>query len=190
VISSPLHTLSDVELVEMVKSCNDRTAFNEIVRRHKTHIAYTVYGLLGKGADAEDIGQEVFIRFLRYIENYNGKYALITYLTRIAVNLSLNELRRRKIRRLFSFDEMQEEGVEIAAPSDPDPFDENKARVQVALSRLSDKHRAVAVLRLIDGHSTKDTAHILGLPIGTVLSRLARAQDNLRELLHTDRDQQ
>lgn len=186
--ASPLHTLSDLELVEMVKSSDDRTAFNEIVRRHQTHIAYTVYGLLGRSGDAEDIGQEVFVRFLRYIENFNGKYALSTYLTRIAVNLSLNELRRKRIRRLFSFDAMQEEGVELAAPPDPDPLDEKKAMVHAALSKLSDKHRAVVVLRLIDGHSTKETAQILGLPLGTVLSRLARAQENLRVLLHSCRD--
>jgi RNA polymerase sigma-70 factor, ECF subfamily len=188
VIAHPIHTVSDNELVEMVKCGNDRTAFNEIVRRHESHIAYTVYGLLGKSSDAEDIGQEVFVRFLRYIGNFNGQYALSTYLSKIAVNLSLNERRRRRIRRFFSIDAMQEDGIEIAAPSDSDPLDEKKKLVQVALSKLSDKHRVVVVLRLIDGHSTKETAQILGLPVGTVLSRLARAQENLRTILHSHED--
>ncbi|HEX2964014.1 MAG TPA: RNA polymerase sigma factor [Ignavibacteriales bacterium] len=187
-VNSPINTLSDNELVEMVKAGNERSAFNEIVRRNKGRIAYTVYGLLGKCCDAEDIGQEVFIRFLRAIENYNGKYALSTYLTRIAVNLSLNELRRRKIRGLFSFDAMQEDGMEIPALPEADPLDEKRAIVQIALSKLSDKHRTIIVLRLIDEYSTEETAQILNIPTGTVLSRLARAQEKLREILKSYRE--
>lgn len=181
--NSPVNTLSDIELVEMVLSGNDRSAFNEIVRRHKPHIAYTVYGLLGKCCDAEDIGQEVFVRFLKSIDNYNRKFALSTYLTRIAINLSLNELRRRRIRRLFSIDAMQEDGIEIAAAAEPDSLDDKKTIVQIALSKLSDKHRTVIILRLIDEYSTEDTAQILNIPAGTVLSRLARAQEKLRIIL-------
>ena len=96
-------TLSDFELVELVRNENSRVAFNEIVKRNKSRIAYTVYGFLGNCDDSEDIGQEVFLRFLNNIKNFNGQLSLGNYLVKIAVNLSLNELRRRKIRKLFSF---------------------------------------------------------------------------------------
>ena len=179
----PINTYSDLELVDLVRDKNDRAAFNEIVRRNKSRIGYTVFGFLGKSQEAEDIGQEVFIRFLNNINNYNGNYSLSNYLVKIAINLSLNELRRRKIKRLLSFDRMQEDGIELANSSKVGPINEDKLIIEAALARLSDKHRAVVVLRLIDEYSTEETAKLLNIPVGTVLSRLARAQEKLRIIL-------
>jgi RNA polymerase sigma-70 factor, ECF subfamily len=182
-VANPPNTLSDLELVEMVRDGKDRVAFNEIVNRNKSRIAYTVFGFLGKSQESEDIGQEVFIRFLKNIDNYNENYSLSNYLAKIAINLSLNELRRRKIKRLFSFDKMQEDGIELSATNKIDPMNEEKLIIEAALTKLSDKHRAVVVLRLIDEYSTEETAKLLNIPVGTVLSRLARAQDKLRTIL-------
>lgn len=187
-IDSPINTLSDLKLVDLVRNENSRVAFNEIVRRNKSRIAYTVFGFLGNSDDSEDIGQEVFIRFLRNINNFNGKFSLSNYLVKIAINLSLNELRRRKIRRLFSFERMIEDGIEISSSTKVDLMNDNKMVIQEALAKLSDKHRAVIVLRLIDEYSTVETAQLLNLPVGTVLSRMARAQDKLRDLLKSYRD--
>ncbi|NWF90824.1 MAG: RNA polymerase sigma factor [Ignavibacteriaceae bacterium] len=187
-IDTPINTLSDLELVDLVRNENSRVAFNEIVRRNKSRISYTVFGFLGNSDDAEDIGQEVFIRFLKNINNFNGMYSLSSYLVKIAVNLSLNELRRRKIRKFFSFDKMLEDGIEISSSAKIDTINENKMLIQEALENLSDKHRSVIVLRLIDEYSTEETAQVLDLPVGTVLSRLARAQDKLRDLLKPYRD--
>lgn len=181
--NSPINALSDFELVEMVRRENSNAAFNEIVRRNRSRIAYTIFGFLGKSQDSEDIGQEVFVRFLKNIDNYNGKLSLTRYLAKIAVNLSLNELRRRKIRKTFSFDRMQEDGIELPAEKNFNPINENKLIIESALAKLSDKLRAVIVLRLIDEYSTEETAKLLNIPQGTVLSRLARAQEKLRELL-------
>lgn len=181
-------TLSDFELVELIRKENSRVAFNEIVKRNKSRIAYTVYGFLGNSDDSEDIGQEVFLRFLNSINNFNGQLSLGNYLVKIAVNLSLNELRRRKIRKLFSFDKMQEDGTEFPFASKVDHINENKLIIESALAKLSDKHKAVIVLRLIDEYSTEETAKILNIPVGTVLSRLARAQEKLREILKPHKD--
>lgn len=179
----PINLQSDNDLIERIRSENDQAAFSEIVRRYKARIASTVNGMLGRGDAAEDIGQEVFIRFYNSIGNFRGESSLGTYLTRIAINLSLNELKRRKLRRLLSFDALREEGIEIEDKNQKDPVDEKKEIVQRAINNLSDKHRAVVVLRLIDEYSTEETAKILGLPVGTVLSRLARAQAKLKESL-------
>ncbi|MFP4470773.1 MAG: RNA polymerase sigma factor [Bacteroidota bacterium] len=173
----------DLELVQMARQ-GDKAAFSALVHRHEPVVAATVKGMLGNGEDAEDVGQNVFIRFYHALGDFRGDAALPTYLTRIAINLSLNELRRRQRRRLL-----------FMAPSDGEvrpeqglQVDEEQSRdtgeaVDLALQKLPPKYRSVVVLRMIQGYSTKETAKILSLPQGTVLSRLARAQEKLKELL-------
>jgi RNA polymerase sigma-70 factor (ECF subfamily) len=174
--------LTDNELLELAK-CGDQSAFTEIVKRFKPRIALTIFGMVGKCDEADDIGQEVFIRFYKSMENFRGDSALGTYLTRIAINLSLNEISRRKRKSIFSFDKIIEEGFDIKNTNNPSNETENQEIIQFALQKLSAKYRSVIVLRLIDGYSTEETAKILGIPLGTVLSRLTRAQIKLKEYL-------
>lgn len=174
--------LTDFELVELSRK-GDQIAFREIVKRHKTRIAATIYSMIGKCDEADDIGQEVFIRFFNTINNFRGDSALSTYLIRIAMNLSLNEINRKKIRKFLSFDSLIENQRDIADQSGDRKFNEKKEIIDRALSRLNVKYRSVIVLRLIDGYSTEETAQILQVPVGTVLSRLARAQNKLKEYL-------
>lgn len=173
---------SDYELVKLAIN-GSQYAFTEIVRRHKTKIASTIHGMIGQCDQVDDIGQEVFIRFYRKMTNFRGESALGTYLTRIAINLSLNELKRRKRRNIFSFNQLVEEGLDIADPSSFEAPDDNINIVRMAVQKLDPKHRSVIVLRLIDGYSTEETSKILNIPIGTALSRLARAQKKLKELI-------
>jgi RNA polymerase sigma-70 factor (ECF subfamily) len=156
----------------------DTLAFKELVERHQGRVAATVYGMLGACPEAEDVGQETFIRFYRRIKHFRGESSVGTYLTRIAINLSLNELKRRK--RTEMWNKALHLGIDRAAEHDTG---ENREIVNRALDQLEPRFRAVAVLRLIDGYSTKETAEILGLPLGTVLSRLARAQNKLKKIL-------
>lgn len=164
----------------------DRAAFREIVERYEGLVAATVTGMLGRGAEADDVGQKTFIRFYQALDQYRGEGGLAPYLTRIAVNLSLNEIERRKRRRR----RFTSRDAEDAAPFDPSHarsddahrFDEKKF-VHGAIEQLNPIHRSVVVLRLINGYSTKETAELLDIPVGTVLSRLYRAQQHLRELL-------
>jgi len=174
--------LTDIELVGL-SSNGDHSAFAEIVRRHKSAIASTIYGMIGKCDEADDIGQEVFIRFYKTIGNFRGESALSTYLTRIAINLSLNEIKRRKIRRFLSFDKMLDDGVDLPDAGETKYSFDNKEIVQKAIGKLSVKDRSVIVLRLVDGYTTEETAKILQVPAGTVLSRLSRAQIKLKNIL-------
>lgn len=98
-------SLSDEKLIEAILAGNDN-AFKEIVRRYEARVAATVFGMLGKCAEAEDVGQETFIRFYNSLKNFRGDSAVGTYLTRIAINLSLNELKRRKRSSMFFFAKM------------------------------------------------------------------------------------
>jgi len=106
-----------------------------------------------------------------------------TYLTRIAINLSINELKKRQRKSKIFFRNLSEEDFDIPDYNNQNQFDDQKEIVQRAIQRLEPKFRSVVVLRLIDGYSTSETAEILKLPIGTVLSRLARAQKKLKEIL-------
>ena len=160
----------------------DSAAFRELVERYEGLVAATVTGMLGPGPEADDVGQRTFIRFYEALGQYRGEGGLAPYLTRIAMNLSLNALEsRQRRRRRFPRREAKDDLADPAAPDEP-AFEWQEV-VGQALDRLKPKHRAVVVLRLIDGYSTREAAELLGVPVGTVLSRLARAQDELKALL-------
>jgi len=171
---------------ELIKASlgGDKLAFGEIVNRYQKMVARTVKGMLGDTVYAEDIGQEVFINLYNSLSGFRGEAKLTTYIQRIAVNLTLNELKRRKrFSSMFSHkgsDEMVE--YEIADPENEEKR-EAKEIVNKALMSLNPKFRIIVAMRLLQGYSTKETAEILDLPLGTVLSRLSRAQKQLKEKL-------
>ena len=174
--------LTDLELVKLADEGNDN-AFSLIVSRYEGQIARTVKGMLGDRDGSEDVGQETFIRFYRSLKKYRGEASLGTYLSRIAINLSLNELNKRK--KTFMFFTKKEDDFSHDLPHTDNESDraDSKELVDRALQRLDPGQRMVVVLRLLQGYSTKETAEILDLPIGTVLSRLFRGQKNLKEIL-------
>ncbi|MDX2302759.1 MAG: sigma-70 family RNA polymerase sigma factor [Microscillaceae bacterium] len=174
--------MTDIELIEKVKSGNEN-AFRILVERYEKKIAKVVIGLLGNTVEAEDVGQEVFVRFFRKINAFKGESSLGTYLTRIAINLSLNEIKRQKRRQwlLFSL-----ESPSVKSQKSTHFNYENtdfQAIILSAIQRLKADFRVVAVLRFVEEYSAQETADLLKLPLGTVQSRTARARERLRELL-------
>lgn len=174
--------LNEQELVRNARS-GDNNAFKKIVKKYENQVAATVIGMLGYCPEAEDVGQETFIRFYKALPKFRGESSVGTYLTRIAINLSLNEIKRRK-RLRNRFVENPEE--RIGNYPDSSHFlkqNERKEMVQKAVQKLEPKFRSAVVLRFLDGYTSQETAKILKLPIGTVLSRLARAQMKLKDIL-------
>ncbi len=169
----------DITIVQAAIA-GDQKAFEQIVGKYRTMIAKVIVGMLGNRADADDVGQETFLRFYRSMYQYNGDAALGTYLTRIAINLSLNELKRRASRKWLSLEKKHDNDH---ADSHSYHDSDNTELVEKALAQLDTKYRTVVVLRMMQGFSTKETAEMLKLPIGTVLSRLARAQDKLKLII-------
>lgn len=166
----------------------DHLAFGEIVSRYKGLVAKTVIGMVGDNDEADDVGQEVFIRFYKSMDKFRGDSSLGTYLTRISINLSLNHLNAKNKRRMFSLSKPNDEGSKILEIESEDNFGDNmdaKEIIQKALEKLDIKLRSVVILRMIEGYSTKETADMLDVPLGTVLSRLKRAQDKLKEVINT-----
>jgi RNA polymerase sigma-70 factor (ECF subfamily) len=171
---------------ELVKAsiAGEKLAFGEIVERYRKMVARTVKGMLGDSVFSEDIGQEVFIKLYHSLPDFRGEAKLSTYIQKIAINLTLNEIKRRK--RFFSM--FSQKGNSEMYEYEIADFDSEEKRdaselINKALMRLDPKFRIVVTMRLIQGYSTKETAEILGLPLGTVLSRLSRAQEQLKEIL-------
>ena len=179
------HEAEDRELVARA-AAGDEEAFRRLVRRHERAIASVVTAMLGPGDDADDVGQETFIRFFRALPRFRGDAAVRTYLTRIAMNLCVDVLSRRRRRRgwLRLGAGASDESLP-AAPDEGGALEERERRalVRAAVDDLPPKHRAVVVLRLLEERSTREAAEALGVPEGTVMSRLKRALEKLEGAL-------
>jgi RNA polymerase sigma-70 factor (ECF subfamily) len=162
----------------------DHRAMEEIIVRYEQPVAATVTGILGFSPEVDDIGQETFVRFFRAMGRFRGDSRIGTYIIRIAINLSRTELKRRK--RFAGWPEAEFSDGANAVPRSgrsPEADGDSRSLVRKGLQRLEPKFRTVVVLRLISGYSTQETAKILRLPQGTVLSRLSRGQAKLREII-------
>lgn len=173
--------MTDRQIIAKVLAGNTHL-YAELIRRYEGRVTATVIGMLGKTTEAEDVAQEVFIRFYRALRGFRHDSAVATYLTRTAINLSLNALQRRKKQKELFSQTADARLSGIPSPTDTE-YDNEAQLIRKAIIQLDEDQRAVIVLRLIDGYSTKETAEILNIPLGTVLSRLNRAQKKLRKLL-------
>lgn len=177
-VQTPVFTMEpdDLVLVDRARG-GDQQSFKVLVDRHEGAVAGVVHSMLGPTPEAADVGQEVFVRFYQALDKFKGESAVRTYLVRIAINLSLNELRRRK-RRMAVFTK-EEEGLNRGTSESNDLRD----AVRFEVNKLDPDFQSVVTLRLLEGYSTSETAEILNVPLGTVLSRLSRAQKKLKGTL-------
>jgi RNA polymerase sigma-70 factor, ECF subfamily len=163
-------------------------AFGPLVRRHQDRLFNAVVRVVDNAEDAADVVQEAFLNAYQSLNSFKGDSEFFTWLYRIAFNAAIS-LRRKK-KAVLSLDG----DVRAAAePVDPSEFtrpgvglerSEEDARLLAALGRLSPEHRAVLVLKDLEGQRYEDIAQVLDVPIGTVRSRLHRARMELRDLLH------
>lgn len=174
--------MTDTQLIQSTLEGNTH-AFGLLVKRYESQVAGVVIGMLGPGPEAEDVGQETFIRFYKSLKRFRGDSGVGTYLTRIAINLSLNEIKRRKKRRGL-FEHEENITLEYRTQNGYEQLELRQA-LQQAIQQLEPHHRSVVLLRLVQGYSTTETSKILNIPLGTVLSRLSRAQEKLKKLLST-----
>ena len=185
---------SDHGLLEAART-GDEAAFAELVRRYRNQITNYVYRMTNDYDLAVDLAQETFMRVYRAADRYQTSYAFSTYIYRIATNLAISELRRRKRRRLVSLTGFFQQREQEGEPGELDPADvrplqdvslvadERRAAVARAIATLPDKYRAPLVLRDIEERSYEEIAGILELSEGTVKSRISRARAFLRDKL-------
>ena len=164
----------------------DSAAFGQLVRRHQDRLYNAVVHLLGDRTESEDVVQEAFVQAYLKLPTFQRKSAFYTWLYRIAFNHAVS--RRRRKHPQLSVDQTREQGGDEPmdpgeAPGDRLAREEQSAQIRQAMSRLSDEHRAILVLREIEGCDYEAIAEILSLNIGTVRSRLHRARLQLRDHL-------
>jgi RNA polymerase sigma-70 factor, ECF subfamily len=184
-------TQSEALSLEALKA-GDRAEFARMVETYYGVIYRLAFRMLNNPQDAEDILQETFIKAYRYIDGFDGRAKVSTWLYRIATNEALMFLRRRQphlvsIEEPFENDEGEGEPLHIVdwccIPEDELMSSEGRAHLDEAVNKLPYTLRIVFVLREIEGLSTKETAEVLELSETAVKTRLSRARLRLREEL-------
>lgn len=184
-------TASDHALLEATRT-GDGDAFAELVGRYRNQITSYIYRMTNDYDGAVDLAQETFVRVYRAADRYQQSHAFSTYIYRIATNLAISELRKRKRRRLVSltgFFQTRDGGEPVEFnPPDERPLQdcelvetERRNAVQRAIGTLPEKYRAPLILRDVEGRSYEEISRILCTSEGTVKSRISRARGFLRE---------
>ncbi|RRJ97263.1 sigma-70 family RNA polymerase sigma factor [Opitutaceae bacterium TAV4] len=188
----------DRMLVDRFKD-GDASAFDEMVSRYWDRIYAVVHQLLRNHQDAEEVTQDAFIRAHRGLVNFRGDSAFSTWLYQIATNLARNRYWywwRRKRDKTVSFDQPVSSDNEtplseiyaapVESPDDITVTQEFVDRVASGMEKLNAKHREILILRNVKNLSYEEIGTILGISVGTVKSRIARARDNLRATMGGD----
>jgi len=197
--------LDDRELVGRARE-GDADAFRRLYDRHKRRAYSLAYGMLKNQDDALDVVQEGFIKAHRHLDRFEGNSSFYTWLYRIIMNLAIDHIRKAKRTRHVDFNDA------LSHEQDDAPVGEESLLPQIlganphtslarreirdhiasALETLSDKHRAVLILREVDGLSYEEMAQVMECSKGTIMSRLFHARKNMQkrllELMHGDGD--
>ena len=179
----------DREVVRRVQA-GDTEAFEPLVEKYKRKVFRLAYQVLRDQEEALDVAQEAFVKAFRALPAFKGDSAFYTWLFRITMNVALDRKRQRATRAkaLGAEDVPPEEWERTAMSTDPDPEDvatgvETRERIRKGLDSLSEHHRTIVILSDIEGLQYREIAEVLGIPMGTVMSRLHHARKRLREVL-------
>lgn len=186
--------LDDSQLVDRARS-GDKRAFRILVERYQKRVYGIAYGVVRNEEDALDVSQEAFIKVHRNLARFQGTSSFYTWLYRIVVNLCIDQKRRKSRAMQVDFDDSrdhgdvaEDSGGRISGSPYRDPARavsdaELRDEMDRAMSALSDKHRRVVVLRELEGLSYKEIADVEEISVGTVMSRLHHARQNLQSSL-------
>lgn len=171
---------------------NDIDAFEKLIEIYQKKVFNIAFRMMGNYEDANDAAQEVFIRVFRSLESFKEQSAFSTWIYRITTNVCLDELRKKKNKKLIYIDEeiKNEDGevkrqIESDEPTPEILAEKNEIKkfINEAINSLSEEHKLVIVLRDIQGFSYNEIASITKTPEGTVKSRINRARQALKEIL-------
>jgi len=181
---------SETDLVRMAQK-GDLTSFEELVARHRDKIYARAYSMMRHEEEALDLSQDAWVKGWQRLAQFQGDSSFVTWMTRIVINLCLDQLRKQKRQRAESIEALEEEsgGVERFMPvTTPNPTAglervELRRRIDRALAQLSPEHRTVLVLHEFEEMEYKAIAKRMGCSIGTVMSRLFYARRRMASLL-------
>ncbi|MBI5360463.1 MAG: sigma-70 family RNA polymerase sigma factor [Planctomycetes bacterium] len=169
----------DVNIIRAVKG-GDMQAFELVINAFKAPLYQSVYSMIRRHDAADDISQEVFIKFFRSIGNFDEKYPIYPWLKKVAFNMTINYLKNVRQKSVSLGDNMDFAG---ACRSNTPENNELKTSIRNALDSLENDSRVILTLRLIEELSYKEISEILQCPIGSVMSKLFRARMELKDRL-------
>ena len=190
-MSEKAHSLSDDRALVRAAQGGDMAAFEELVARHRDKIYARAYSIMRNEEEAIDLSQEAWVKGWQRLKQFHGESSFSTWLSRITINLCLDQLRRLKRQQAMSIEELDEEsgGVErqmpvlTVNPTEGLERAEMRKRIDAALGKLSHEHRTVLVLHEFEEMEYKEIAKTMGCSIGTVMSRLFYARRKMAALL-------
>lgn len=187
--------VDDRELVDAARA-GDRAAFRTLFERYQRRAYSLAFGVVRNPDDALDIVQDAFIKAHRYLDKFEGTSSFYTWLYRIVMNLAIDHIRKTRRSRSVDFSEatVKEDDARIGEddllprilgghPGRALMDKQIRARIEAALSELSDNHRAVLVMRELEGLSYEEMAQVMGCSKGTIMSRLFHARRNMQKRL-------
>jgi RNA polymerase sigma-70 factor, ECF subfamily len=185
------HSSADDQALVRAAQRGQMPAFEELVARHRDKIYARAYSMMRNEEEALDLSQDAWVKGWQRLRQFQGDSSFATWMTRIVINLCLDQLRRRKRQRAESIEAMDEEagGVErqmpvvTVNPTAGLERGELRQRIDKALGQLTESHRTVLVLHEFEEMEYKEIARTMGCSIGTVMSRLFYARRKLAALL-------
>lgn len=187
--------MTDKELIDQILTQNSRKAFEELVNKYQPLVAKTCLGFVSSQADAEDLTQDVFIEVFESLDSFRSESKISTWLYRIAVNKSLNYIRKQKREKMFRSIENffttkgeRSEPLELidkggaSADRKIEAF-ENKQMLKNAINSLPDNQRIAFILSKYQDLSYKEIAEVMSVSLSSVESLLFRAKANLQKKL-------
>lgn len=184
--------LSMEQRLAKLASKGDRTAFEQLVELYKEKIYYLAFRMLGNRQEAEDIIQETFIRVYKNLHKYDQTQKFSTWIYRIATNLCIDRLRKRKAS--YSLDAEMSDGDGLdgydriesqeITPEKQLLITETQTQIRDAIDKLPEKYKSVVVLRYLHDMSLQEISDILHMPITTIKTRIHRGREFLRRKLN------
>ncbi len=178
-----MEELSDLQLIEEVRN-GKRRSFTELMRRYQQRIYWAARRIVGTHEDADDIAQETFVKAYTALGDFRGESSFYTWLYRIAINLSLNAVRKRQLVNYLR--ENETIGRFFASTDDPSrqvEFNETQSRLQEAIARLPEKQRAVFVMRYYDEMSYEEISEVMKTSVGGLKANYFHALRKVREYM-------
>jgi len=185
------HSSAEDPALVKAAQAGDMAAFEELVVRHRDKIYARAYSMMRNEEEAIDLSQEAWVKGWQRLVQFQGESSFGTWMTRIVINLCLDQLRKHKRQRTESIEEMNEDsgGVERQMPVvtvNPTAGLERvelRQRIDRALGQLSHEHRTVLILHEFEELEYKEIAKVMGCSIGTVMSRLFYARRKMAALM-------
>ncbi len=180
----PHEQKSDDSLIMLFQN-GEREVFRYLVERYQEKVRNIIFSIFNDTDMVDDIAQEVFIKVYQALQNFRFESSFYTWVYRIAVNKCRDELRKKKVKRFFSFNSFEKTTnlkIENMATT---TFDDENLRgvIEESLKKLPEKFRMPIILKDIDGMSYDEIAEVLECEVGTVKSRLSRGRTMLKEIL-------